>query len=160
MLQTAVAHFITNAYRYFRVYVKNVLDAVPLLTFDDYISLAILAERGNMTKTDLVEDLINEKTSGMLVIKRLIDRGFVSQSDDAQDRRSRRIAITDAGMAMLRSVQPTMNQATRLFKGDLSQAEQEQLVRLLIRLDTFHRPIYLRHKDGPLDELVRLLPNR
>ncbi len=153
VLQTAIAHFVTKAYRYCRVYIKKALDTAPLLTFDDFISLADLAAHGSMTKTDLIESSVNEITSGMLVIKRLIDRGFVSQSNDEQDKRSRRISITDAGMAVLQSVQPAMNQATDLFRGDLSDAEQQQLIALLIRLDQFHKPLFLEHKEASLEEL-------
>ncbi len=156
VLQTFVAHYLTKANRYLRVYMKKAVEASPLVTFDDFISLANLAERGSMTKTDLVEAAVNEKTSGMLVIKRLINNGFVTQSDDDQDKRSRRLTITPAGFAMLQQVQPVMNQASGLFTGDLTEAEQRQLSALLLRLDKFHEPIYLTHlahRDMPLDEL-------
>lgn len=154
VLQTYVAHMATKAHRYFRGYVKRVFDSTPLLNFDDFITLAILAEGGSLTKTHLVEMTINEKTSGMLVIKRLIDSGFVAQTEDQQDKRTRRITVTPAGMAALRAAQPGMNQATSLFIGDLSEDEQRQLSSLLTRLDKFHEPIYLAHlanRDLPLD---------
>jgi len=156
VLQTFVAHYLTKASRYLRVYMKKAVEDTPLVTFDDFISLANLAERGSMTKTDLVEAAVNEKTSGMLVIKRLIDNGFLTQSDDEQDKRSRRLTITPAGYAMLRQVQPAMNQASALFTGDLTETEQRQLSALLLRLDKFHEPIYLAHlahREMPLDEL-------
>lgn len=156
VLQTFLAHYLNNASRYLRVYMKKAVEASPLVTFEDFISLAFLAERGPMTKTDLVEMMINEKTSGMLVIKRLIDNGFVVQSDDEQDKRSRRLTITPAGFAILGQVLPAMNQATALFTGDLSETEQRQLSALLLRLDKFHEPIYLTHlahREMPLDEL-------
>ena len=73
----------------------------------------------------------------MLIIKRLIDKGFVVQTEDDQDKRSRRLTITSAGIEVLRQVQPPMNQATLLFTGDLSKAEQRQLAILLDRLDQF-----------------------
>ncbi len=158
VLQTFLAHFLTKASRYLRVYMKKVVETTPLVTFDDFISLAYLAERGSMTKTDLVEATVNEKTSGMLVIKRLIDNGFVAQADDEHDKRSRRLTITPGGFAMLHAVQPAMNQATKLFTGDLSEAEQRQLSAFLLRLDRFHEPIYLAHKDGSLAELLQALP--
>ena len=156
VLPTFIAQYLTIGYRYFRLYVKKALETTPLLTFDDYVSLVYLVERGHLTKTELVETTINERTSGMLVIKRLIDRGFVLQSDDTNDRRSRQLTITAEGMAMLQAVQPAMNQATTLLKGDLSVAEQQQLGTLLARLDQFHKPLFLDHKDASLSDLIRL----
>lgn len=158
--QTFMAHLITNLYHYFRLYVKKAFEHAPLLTFDDFIALAILARQGSMIKTDLVEATINEKTSGMLVIKRLIDNRFVEQTDGGADRRTRAITITEAGLATLRAFQPAMNEATALFRGDLTEAEQQQIILLLNRLKTIHHPIYkahLSHKDRPLAELARLM---
>ncbi|MBC8153841.1 MAG: winged helix-turn-helix transcriptional regulator [Bacteroidetes bacterium] len=158
VLQTYLSHMVTNLARYFRFYVKKAFETAPLLSFDDFIALAYLAGKGHMTKTDLVETTINEKTSGMLVIKRLIDNGFVVQTDDEIDKRVRRLTITDEGMAMLRTIQPAMNGATALFKGDLTDSEQRQLSVLLARLDKFHGPIYkahLTHKDQLPGELGR-----
>ena len=150
---TFIAQYLTKVYRYFRLYIKKAFETTPLLTFEDFISLIYLAEKGSMTKTDLVESTVNEKTSGMLVIKRLLDRGFVEQTDNADDKRSRCLTLTDAGMAMLQSVQPAVNQATTLLKGDLSADEQIQLGALLSRLDRFHEPLFLHHKEASLDEL-------
>lgn len=158
VLQTMLAHLVTKLARYFRFYVKRAFETVPLLSFDDFIALATLAEQGSMIKTDLVEATINEKTSGMLVIKRLIDNGFVVQTDDEIDKRTRRLTITDQGKAMLRAVQPAMNEATASLKGDLTESEQRQVSVFLARLDKFHGPIYkahLTHKDRLPGDLVQ-----
>ena len=153
LLPTIIAQYLTIAARHFRHYVKKALTTVPLLSFDDFISLVYLAERGQMTKTELVEATLNEKSSGLLVIKRLTAQGFVAESDDAQDRRSRRLTLTPAGYAVLGAVQPAMNQASQLLTGDLSAAEQQQLGTLLVRLDTFHQPLYRHQRDASLTEL-------
>jgi MarR family transcriptional regulator, lower aerobic nicotinate degradation pathway regulator len=153
-LSVYIAQYLTKAFRFFRMYVKKACDTTPLLTFDDYVSLVYLAERGSMTKTHLIETTVNEKTSGMLVIQRLIDRGFVVQTDNAEDKRSRCITLTDSGMAILDSVQPAMNQACVLMTGDLSEAEQTHLAALLKRLHTFHEPLFLHHREASLDDLL------
>lgn len=153
-LPVYIVQYLTKAFRFFRIYVKKAFETTPLLSFDDYVSLVYLAERGSMTKTHLIETTINEKTSGMLVIQRLIDRGFVIQTDNAEDKRSRCITLTDSGMAILNAIQPAMNQACILMMGDLSEAEQTHLAVLLKRLFTFHEPLFLHHRDASLEELL------
>lgn len=155
-LPVYIVQYLTKAFRFFRTYVKKACDTTPLLSFDDYVSLVYLAERGSMTKTHLIETTINEKTSGMLVIQRLIDQGFVIQTDNAEDKRSRCITLTDNGMAILNTVQPAMNQACILMMGDLSEDEQTHLAVLLKRLFTFHEPLFLHHREASLDELLGL----
>jgi MarR family transcriptional regulator, lower aerobic nicotinate degradation pathway regulator len=154
-LPVYIVQYLTKAFRFFRMYVKKACETTPLLNFDDYVSLVYLAERGSMTKTHLIETTVNEKTSGMLVIQRLIDRGFVIQTDNSDDKRSRCITLTDNGMAILNAIQPAMNQACILMMGDLSEAEQTHLAVLLKRLFTFHEPLFLHHRDASLAALLQ-----
>jgi len=156
VLPTFIVQYLTKTYRYFKLYMKKACEKSPLLNYDDFIALVYLAQHGNMTKTHMVETTVNEKTSGMLVIKRLIDQGFIEQTDNPTDRRSRCITLTDAGMAVLQSVQPGVNQAVLLLTAPLTESEQEQLARFLYRLEEFHEPLYLRHREASLDALTEL----
>jgi MarR family transcriptional regulator, lower aerobic nicotinate degradation pathway regulator len=153
LLPRLISEYLHKIYRYNRFYIKKGLDATSLLTFDDFICLVILMEQGSLTKMDLVEETINEKTSGMLVIKRLIDQGFVVQTNDEDDRRSRRITITDKGRETVLKSIPDISQANDLYMGDLSATEQQQFVNLLLRLHHYHNPVYLHHKEATLNEL-------
>ncbi|MBC8151511.1 MAG: winged helix DNA-binding protein [Bacteroidetes bacterium] len=96
MAPSLLAQYISMTYRYVRHYVRKALAATPLITFDDFICLVILLETGSLTKMELIEATINEKPSGLLVIKRLLDAGFVQQVTDQTDRRSKRISLTPA----------------------------------------------------------------
>ncbi|WP_461051575.1 hypothetical protein [Spirosoma arcticum] len=63
---------------------------------------------------------------------------------------TRVLTLTESDWATLRAFQPAMNEATALFKGDLTETEQRELSRLIARLDAFHGPIYqahMTHKD-------------
>jgi DNA-binding MarR family transcriptional regulator len=155
-IPTFIAEYLTKAWRYFRLYMKKACETTPLLNFDDFVCLIYLIGEAPMTKTHMIEMTVNEKTSGMLVINRLISQGFIAQTDNADDRRSRYISLTDAGRAMLESIQPSVNQAVALLVGDLSDDEQRQLAYFLKRLDNFHQPLFLHHREASLAELERL----
>lgn len=154
VLPSVVAHYLCLAYRYHRAHVKKALHNTPLLTYDDFIYLLLLELEGSMTKMHLVESTVNEKASGMLVIKRLLDNGFVIQTPDATDHRARRITITEAGRAVLQQVIPAMHQALSLVVGNVPEAGQQQLANLLMHLDTFHKPLFLHDRETPLNTLL------
>jgi DNA-binding MarR family transcriptional regulator len=117
-----------------------------LISFDDFIFLVILIEEGTMTKTALIQRNNNSKATGMLVIRRLQEKGFVEQSDDETDKRSQRITITEQGRAVMTNVLPAINNVITLITGDLSRQEQLQFLYLLLRLNKFHTPIFLHDK--------------
>lgn len=152
-LPTYIIEYLTVDYRYHRQHVKKALEGTPLITYDDFIYLVLLAMNGNMTKMSLVEATVNEKASGMLVLKRLLDQEFVTQTNDLHDHRVRQMAITQKGRDMLAQVLPPMAQAMRLFVGNLSEREQQTLGELLAKVDQFHNPLFLHDKNRSLSEL-------
>ena len=152
-MPTFIAQGLVLGYRYHKLHVKKALAGTPLITYDDFIYLALLAMNGSMTKMSLVGSTINEKASGELVINRLLKQDLLSQTQDPDDRRIRRLTVTPKGKQVLTAVLPAMSQATALLVGNLSQPEQQQLAHLLTKLDEFHKPLYLREKDTPLSQL-------
>ena len=152
-LATYIVQYLSMNYRYHKQHVKKALDGTPLITYDDFIYLVLLAMNGSMTKMSLVEANINEKASGMLVIKRLLDNELVTQTNDLHDHRVRQMAITEKGRDMLAQVLPIMAQTMTLFVGNLTEREQTELANLLTKLDQFHNPLFLHEKTTSIPDL-------
>ncbi len=152
-LPTYIVQYLSMDYRYHKQHVKKALDGTPLITYDDFIYLVLLAMNGSMTKMSLVEANINEKASGMLVIKRLLDSELVTQTNDLHDHRVRQMAITQKGRDMLAQVLPIMAQTMTLFVGNLTEREQAELANLLTKLDQFHNPLFLHEKNTSISDL-------
>lgn len=140
--------------RYARIYLKKAFEKTPLTTPDDFSYLAVLEERGALTKTELIEENIHEKTSGMEVIKRLLNAGLITQMEHPSDRRSKLISITEQGREVLYSIFGELRVIAKLVSGNLTEQEKQQLLYLLRKLDHFHRPIYLQERDTPLAQIL------
>ena len=156
-LPTYIVQYLCMDFRYHRQHVKKALQGTPLISYDDFIYLVLLVMNGSMTKMHLVEATVNEKASGMLVIKRLLDQEYVVQTEDQHDHRVRQMTITQKGRDILAQVLPAMSQAMSVFVGDLSEQEQLELANLLTRLDQFHNPLFLHDKNTSIADLYRKL---
>lgn len=141
-------------YRYARVYAKKGLEDTPLVTYDDFTYLATLWQHQPMTKIQLIERNIHEKTTGTEIIRRLLNNGLVEQSADEVDKRSKRLKLTDKGLQLLLNMFPTMSQVATLIGGNLSLHEKMLLVGLLQKLHTFHNPIFLHEREEGLSTLI------
>jgi len=130
--------------RYAKSYIKKALDGTALHTAEDFTCLAILFTHDDMSKTDLINLNLQEKTSGTEVIKRLITNGLVKQWDDRQDKRGKRVAITPTGKELLHAVFQDMNHVGKMVTGNLTFEEKLTLKYLLQKLDDFH---YQLHRD-------------
>jgi DNA-binding MarR family transcriptional regulator len=128
--------------RYAKSYIKKALEGTPLQTAEDFTALAILLTHSHLSKSELINHNLQEKTSGTEVIRRLIASGLVRQWDDLNDKRSKHIAITDEGKELLYRVFVDMNSVGKMITGKLSMAEKFTLQYLLQKLENFHLELY------------------
>ena len=98
---------------------------------------------------------MHEKPTGLEVIKRLIKHGLVNERNDENDKRSKRVFLTDKGQALFFATVKQLNKVALIVLGDLTKDEKKQLYPLLKKLEYFHNPFYLSHKEISLDQLVK-----
>jgi DNA-binding MarR family transcriptional regulator len=138
--------------RYAKFYIKKALEGTPLQTAEDFTALAILLTHNQLSKSELIGHNLQEKTSGTEVIRRLIASGLVRQWDNEKDKRSKHIAITDEGKALLYQVFEHTNYVGKIITGKLTFAEKFTLQYLLQKLEDFHLEHYekktITNKEG------------
>lgn len=156
-IESRISSYIIFLYRYAKGYTKKALEDSPLQTIDEFSFLISLMFNGSKTKTELIQHAVQEKTSGMEIIKRLLHQGLIRQEDDTIDRRSKRLHITPTGQQTLFSVFEKMNQVSQIVAGNLSAAERELLLQMLHKLHLFHKPIFLEQKEASLTEIYETM---
>jgi DNA-binding MarR family transcriptional regulator len=109
------------------------------ITPGQYGALAIIQAHSGIDQRSLARRIgLDASTTGGIV-NRLAERGLVDRRVGASDRRSRALALTEAGEKLLESVGPAVKAAQRRLLAPLSAAEREQFVGLLGRLIGAHR---------------------
>lgn len=79
-----------------------------------------------------------EPPSGIEVLKRLLNKGLIEEFADAEDKRAKRIKITDKGKKELQLVMPKMSEVFHLMTAELSLNEKLHLLAFLKRMNDFH----------------------
>ena len=92
--ETIIGKLITFIYRYLRTYCRLALLDTPLISYDDFVYLAITFGNGPLSKTELIIRNIHEKPTGTEIIKRLLKAGLIQEQPHATDRRSKMLTIT------------------------------------------------------------------
>jgi DNA-binding MarR family transcriptional regulator len=140
--------------RYARLIIKKGLADFPELISEDFTYLYILMTAESMTKIQLIEKNVHEKASGLEVIKRLLKHRLIAERDDENDKRSKRVFLTDKGRATFFSTLETMGKVSAIIAGKLTREEKSQLFTLLKKLEDFHNPIFLNGKLLGIDDLL------
>mgnify|MGYP003507038796 FL=1 len=134
--------------RYEKTYSKSAIAGSDFKTQDEFSYLINLKAFGSMTKMELIKKNIQDKSSGILIINRLINQGWIQQSDSKEDKRSKVLNITEAGKSALENQMEKIRNATRIVSGNLNQSEKMELIRILDKLEKFHHPIFLKNIDS------------
>lgn len=136
---------IVHLNRYAKSYSKSAIFGSDFSTQEDFIYLINLKAFGEMTKIDLIRKNVHEKSVGMLIINRLISKGWIDQSDSEIDKRSKVLRISKSGLIILENQMDKIRKATEIVTGDLTHNEKMELIMLLNKLNDFHLPIYDRN---------------
>lgn len=157
-LNAMIARDISFVYRYMRYFVRKAIKDTPLQTIDEYSYLITLMAKGEMTKTELNNYNVVEKTSGSEIIRRLLKGGLISQTRNLQDRRSLLLSITPKGREVVKELLPRMQQSSDLLLRDLSWDQKIFLHSLHEQLYESNHSLFLTERDSDLAELVEKVP--
>lgn len=146
--ESVINTLIVHMNRYAKAYSKSAIHDSEFTTQEEFIYLINLKAFGSMSKMDLIKKNVQEKSVGMQIINRLIAHGWVSQRISEEDKRSKVIGITEKGERMLADHMDKIRDASKIVTGNLTEAEKIELIRLLTKLDHFHKPIYLQQVDS------------
>ena len=146
-----VTVLITFMYKYAKNYLKKVLEKSIINTPDEFAFLITMIKNSSFTKTELVNKLVTEKTSGIETIKRLIKKRLLEEFKKPEDKKSVYLKITDYGRDSIFEILPEISKITKIITGNLSESEIEILLNLLIKLDVFHNEIFFNEKNSSVD---------
>ena len=146
--ESVISTLLVHLNRYAKTYSKSAIAGSDFKTQDEFSYLINLKAFGSMTKMELIKKNIQDKSSGILIINRLINQGWIQQSDSKEDKRSKVLNITEAGKSALENQMEKIRNATRIVSGNLNQSEKMELIRILDKLEKFHHPIFLKNIDS------------
>ncbi len=128
--------------RYAKSYSRSVMSNSLFSSQDDFIYLISLKTMGAMSKMELIRHNVHEKSSGILIINRLIRNGWAEQTVSQTDRRTKLIQITEKGLSVLNDHMDEIRKASQVVTGNLNHTERMLLIAILSKLDEFHYSMY------------------
>ena len=138
MLDMELSFLLVMQSRYYKTYAKKVLGESELTSPDGFSFLYHLNHADSFRKMELIKMHRLEPPSGIEVLKRLLNKGFIDEFDDADDKRAKRIKITAKGKKELQVVLPKMSEVFRLMTAELSLKEKLHMLAFLKQMNDFH----------------------
>jgi DNA-binding MarR family transcriptional regulator len=124
--------------RYYKSYAKRVLGESELTSPDGFSFLYHLSLVESYRKMELIKMHHLEPPSGVEVLKRLISKGLIEEYDDTDDKRAKRIRITEKGKKELQLIMPKMSEVFHLMTAEMSLNEKIHVLAFLKQMNDFH----------------------
>lgn len=140
---TLFIHINTYAKRYSKAAILN----SEFIGQEDFIYLITLKAFGPMSKMELVRKSLHEKPFGISIINRLTGKGWITQRVPEADRRKKLVALTQEGNLVLEEIMPKIRTATKIVSANLTDKEKLELIRILTKLDHFHKEVFSEDQD-------------
>jgi DNA-binding MarR family transcriptional regulator len=143
-----------NLYGHARQYVKTALTGTPLVSMNDFGFLASLGRQQDIRKSDLIQMNYLDMSPGIEIIRRLLRHELAEEFPDPEDKRSKRLRITEKGRELLTAVVKEMNQVAKIVGGNLTMEEKASLLPPLMKLMAFHDPIWQEDRGRDLEQII------
>ncbi|BDS11628.1 MarR family winged helix-turn-helix transcriptional regulator [Aureispira anguillae] len=153
-INAQICQLISLLHKYVRFYYRKGFKESYIQTTEDFGFLATLATVGDLRKNELIQKNTSEFTSGMEVIRRLERNELIETFLDENDKRARRVRITDKGRGAFLQALPILQKIGTIATGQLTDLEKQQLVDLLNKLNYFHNPIFHEEKEANLVNII------
>lgn len=146
--ESVISTLFVHLNRYAKTYSKSAIADSDFHTQDEFSYLINLKAFGSMTKMELIKKNIQDKSSGILIINRLIKQGWIEQTNSETDKRSKVLTITESGKSTLENQMEKIRNASNIVTGNLNHSEKMELIRILDKLDKFHKPIFSKNIES------------
>lgn len=124
--------------------VDGIQDGVRRRGFDDvrpaHGFAFVLLSAGDVTTTDLARHLGITKQGAAQLIAHLVERGYVERQPDPEDRRARRLVLTEHGWACTRAAEEAAAETIAAWRGRLGPSRFRRL----------HEALDLLAEPGPI----------
>lgn len=155
--ETLFLEYISRIARFHEFYTRKFLEGLPINSRLEYQFLQTVHILQTAKKTDLISLLLVEYTTGMDIIKRLINNGLLLETQNENDKRVKLLELSNEGKKLLSLAEKRMKEERLMFLECINMNKWKKTMPFLKELSEFHNSIYIHHNNKPYSELLNLM---
>lgn len=137
-----IGYYINRINRYGKYLSRYFLDNMPISTIDEFSFLMAIKALPNPSKTEVYEHTVTELTTGQQMMRRLIKLGLVQERVDEQDKRLRRVFLTEQGERVRQLAHAEIQKECDLVFEALPFGKRQELLLMLEQIDQLNEQSY------------------
>jgi len=137
----------------FWVYMRIALRDTPLPAIEDVMLCSALYHLDESRKTDIINFAMMEISTGTGNLNRLIEKGFVEERIDPDDKRSKLLVLSASGTKALKQCFAKAKMARDIFLADLTEDDKKLVANILNPLQEKHARLAIARKGKSIEEI-------
>ena len=144
----------------FWVYMRIALKDTPLPSIESIMFCSALNNLGESRKTDVINYAMMEISTGTDILNRLIEKGFIHQRTDPDDKRSKLLTLTPSGVAALKKCYKKAGMAREIFLAGLTDEDKKLVTQILFPLQEKHSRSSVESKGKSIEEIYTAITGK
>jgi predicted transcriptional regulator len=153
--QIILTKLIARISRLHHIYASIAMETIELKQVEEFIMLNGVSALNGPKKTEVIYHSIQELSTGLNILNNLKLQGYITEHDDAEDKRSKRVRITTKGEAVLEHCYRELRRVNELLYRDMSEEDILLTIQLLKNIDITFSALWQQHKGKTLDEVIQ-----
>lgn len=129
------------------------LKGTGLNQIEEFGMMGTIRQEKKPKKTEVIYANLFELSSGTDMLARLKKRGLIKESDDKEDKRSKRIELTAKGDKVFESCLEKIRNNARMMMHYLSEDDKELCIQLLKNVEIQFSALWPQHKSKSFEEV-------
>lgn len=125
----------------------HVLKECGINNFEDFTFLNSIYKSMKPRKTDVINENFIELSSGLLILERLKNNGYILEEADDQDKRSKRLKMTKKGQAVLEKCYKRMQELNKEYFGGVPEEDLQLCIQLMSPIEIKLADIWMQNKS-------------
>lgn len=142
------------------IYIHIAMEDLELRHFEEFSLLSAIANLQTPRKTEVIYHTINELSTGLSLLKGLEKKGYIKEKDDIEDKRSKRLSLTQKGEQILRECYLKFSRIPEMLFIEMRIEDIELCLQLLKTIDLKFSKLWQNHKGKPFSEVYANVTGR
>jgi DNA-binding MarR family transcriptional regulator len=135
------------------IYIQIALKDLKLSHFEEFSLLSAIAQLETPRKTEVIYHTINELSTGLSLLSGLIKKRCITEYDDPEDKRSKRLKLTPKGEKLLFDCYKQFSRIPEMMLMEVPEEDLEICIQLLKNVEIKYSKLWLQHKGKPFDRV-------
>ena len=135
------------------LYVNIAMEGTRISNFEEFALLNAIAGLKSPKKTEAIYHTLNELSTGLHLLANLKHLGLITEHDDADDKRSKRLNLTAKGAKVLQECRQRLMLVPKMLFMEMQVQDMEVCIQFLKNVDIKFSGLWQQHKGRPFGEV-------